>query len=86
MHDGLNRKKDFYKVLEFCQTMVPSLGGNVSAAKQIADDPDQIDAPLVSSGGLTFVAGTILTKQEEYMRRILFRVTRGKALTHFSSY
>jgi len=67
--------------------MVPSLGGNVNAAKQVnPEDADQIDAPLVSTGGLTFVAGTILTKQEEYMRRILFRVTRGKALTHFHSY
>lgn len=87
MHDGLNRKKDFMKVLEFCQTMVPQLGAGAHAAKQVnPEDPDTMEAPLVATGGLTFVAGTILAKQEEYMRRIIFRVTRGKALTHFASY
>jgi len=64
--------------------MAPTFGGNVAAARQVA--ADEMDAPLVPTGGFTFVAGTILAKQEDYMRRIIFRVTRGKALTHFNSY
>lgn len=67
--------------------MVPTLGGAQPALKAVGAAQDEMEAPLVSAiGGLTFVAGTILTKQEDYMRRIIFRVTRGKALTHFESY
>lgn len=48
MTEGLNRKRDFFKVLEFCSLMVPSLGAGAHAAKAVSpEDPDAIDAPLV---------------------------------------
>ena len=40
----------------------------------------------MAQGGvqIQFVAGTIRDEDQERLRRMLFRVTRGKALTHFS--
>lgn len=35
---------------------------------------------------LQFVSGTILEKECDRMKRMLFRATRGMALTHFSSF
>ena len=37
-------------------------------------------------GGLSFIAGTIKDGESERMRRMLFRATRGQALTHFSQF
>ena len=37
-------------------------------------------------GNLQFIAGTIKDGEAERMRRMLFRATRGQALTHFSPY
>ena len=44
----------------------------------------QIDAsePLMQ-GELQFIAGTIKDGEQERMKRMLFRATRGQALTHF---
>jgi len=44
-------------------------------------------APAVGGGiNISFVAGTILDGDEQSrMQRMLFRITRGKALTHFSA-
>lgn len=44
----------------------------------------QIDAsePLMQ-GDLQFIAGTIKDGEQERMKRMLFRATRGQALTHF---
>lgn len=35
---------------------------------------------------ITFVAGTIKDGEQDRMKKLLFRVTRGKALTYFSEY
>ena len=48
-----------------------------------------VQQPLLGSDGgvaITFVAGTIKDDECERMRRMLYRITRGKALTHFRSY
>lgn len=43
-----------------------------------------LDQPEFATSSLySFVAGTIKTTQEEYMKKLLFRITRGKALTYF---
>lgn len=45
-------------------------------------------APLLANveGGvqIQFVSGTIRDDESDRMQRMLFRITRGKALTHFS--
>ena len=43
--------------------------------------------PLIEGGvQISFVAGTIRGGEQERMNRMIFRVTRGKALTYFSEY
>jgi hypothetical protein len=37
-------------------------------------------------GGLSFIAGTIKDGESERMRKMLFRATRGQALTHFRTF
>ncbi len=37
----------------------------------------------MDNSALKFVAGTVKMDEMERMKRMLFRITRGKALTHF---
>jgi len=51
------------------------------------DDEANVDnqEPLMD-GNLQFIAGTIKDGETERMRRMLFRATRGQALTHFRTF
>ena len=60
-------------------------GGVIGAGNNFGQDMG-MDAPLIAPGvNITFVAGTIKDGDEPFrMQRMLYRITRGKALTHFS--
>ena len=45
----------------------------------------EAEQPLMD-GGLSFIAGTIKDGETERMRKMLFRATRGQALTHFNAF
>lgn len=52
-------------------------------------DPDELGGYSgIASGGvnIAFVAGTIRGGEQERMNRMIFRVTRGKALTFFKEF
>jgi hypothetical protein len=63
--------------------------GNARPAISMSGSSDQErvnEAPLLSMDigvSISFVAGTILDSECDRMRRMLYRITRGKALTHF---
>ncbi len=40
----------------------------------------------MDNSALKFVAGTVKMDEMERMKRMLFRITRGKALTHFNPF
>lgn len=47
----------------------------------------EAEAPLMSAvGNVAFVSGTIKDGEQDRMKRVLFRVTRGKALSHFNDF
>lgn len=52
-------------------------------------DPDELGGYSgIAAGGvnIAFVAGTIRAGESERMNRMIFRVTRGKALTFFKEF
>lgn len=82
--------KDFDQVLNFVKTMMPKLNDVQPAKSSKTMDEEEKNSlnnareneGLLGSGQpgasfYAFVAGTIKTMQEEYMKRLLFRVTRG---------
>lgn len=88
MKTELNKLRDYQQVLTFVMTMLPMI--NAQPAQHRVDEernPDQAE-PLMNDGGvqITFVAGTINDGEQDRMKRLLFRVTRGKALTHFKEF
>lgn len=87
MKQELNKLRDYQKVLNFVQSMVPQLG-NAKPARAFQDEEKNESAePLMNDGvQITFVAGTIKDGEQDRMKKLLFRVTRGKALTYFNEY
>jgi hypothetical protein len=63
--------------------------GNARPAVSVGASQDMeraIQSPLLNMDmgvSISFVAGTILDVECDRMRRMLYRITRGKALTHF---
>lgn len=82
-HD-VGKLQDYLQVLKFVQVMIPSLGAAMPA-RHAANDHE---APLIESvgGNVSFVSGTIKDGEQDRLKRLLFRVTRGKALTHFHEF
>jgi len=83
MRAELNKLRDYETVLQFVQRMMPVIG-NAAPARARNVDQETVE-PLMQEGGIsiTFVAGTIKDGEQDRMKKLLFRVTRGKALTHF---
>lgn len=62
----------------------PAVSVSMSGSSQ--DMERAVQAPLLNLDigvSISFVAGTILDSECDRMRRMLYRITRGKALTHF---
>jgi len=76
------------EVLKFVETMIPRLGQAMPARNQLGDAEklNDVSEPLMEGGKVSFVAGTIKDGEQDRMKRMLFRVTRGKALTHFHEF
>ena len=66
-------------------TMVNSLNGAMPARAGGNRDAENPGA-AGGDGGLSFFAGTIRHEETERMKKMLFRSTRGLALTHFKPY
>ena len=93
---------DYEKVLNSVKVIIPRLQGGAVDVKasmhgglriekgfSLNDDED-LQQPLIGDdqGGvfITHVAGTIEAEEKERLKKLLFRVTRGKALTYFTDY
>lgn len=75
-----------------------SMHGGINYKSSLNQDDEQSNIPLVnnaaminpmlSEGGIsiTHVAGTIDANEKDRMKRLLFRITRGKALTYFNDF
>lgn len=82
MQEGITKLEDYQKVISFIREMVPALQGAIPAnAARDEENARQADQDI-----LQFVAGTIKEQEKERMKRMLFRATRGMALTHFNDY
>lgn len=95
----INKMEDYARVLDFVQNMVPQLGnakpvanrggsdllngsvngGNGTKGAAVADE-----APLL--GEIQFISGTIKAEEQERLKKLIFRSTRGKALTFFNDF
>ena len=85
MQAAINKQVDYYNVLHFVATQANTLGSMAPDLSRSVDD-ENMAAPLIQEGGgvsISFVSGTIRNEERERMSRILYRVTRGKALTRF---
>ena len=89
MTQDINKLEDYLQVIQFVTNMVPQLQGARPARVNPSGDAENgladADQPLID-GSLQFVAGTIKDGETERMRRMLFRATRGQALTHFRTF
>ena len=87
IQNDINKLEDYLQVIRFVQEMVPQLQGAMPVQVHEGENEAQNDAsePLMD-GGLQFIAGTIKDGETERMRRMLFRATRGQALTHFRQF
>lgn len=85
MQNNINKQVDYCHVLTFVARQ-----SNQLASMQMGMQGGMQDGsmqPLLNDAGvnISFVAGTIKDGDEPIrMQRMLFRITRGKALTHFS--
>jgi hypothetical protein len=82
MQADINKKVDMCHVLTFVAGQ-----SNQLKSYQVAPSSDMAAQPLLDNAGvnISFVAGTVKAGEEPMrMARMLFRITRGKALTHFS--
>lgn len=82
--DNINELEDYRHVVEFIDEMTHSLAGARPA--QPNRDAENPSAEPVMEGNLQFIAGTIKRDEMERMKRMLFRNTRGQALTYFKTF
>lgn len=88
MQSGINKLADYCWVLSFVAKQANSLT-MMQPGHDSNVDNEMGAQPLLGSGAdggvqISFVAGTIKAEEKIKMERMLFRITRGKALTHFS--
>mmetsp|Transcript_96409 Transcript_96409/g.132745 ORF Transcript_96409/g.132745 Transcript_96409/m.132745 type:complete len:126 (+) Transcript_96409:425-802(+) len=94
MQENINKMHDFKQVMDFVVTMTPQMQGAMPNGKpKVAAADEESSAMLLEQPELaannslySFAAGTIKAQQKEFMKRLLFRITRGKALTYFSDF
>jgi len=86
MRSDINKMKDYFEVLDFVSETAPQTGSAIPA-NMVADIESGFEN-VNAYGGLTtaFLAGTIKGGEQERMNRLIFRVTRGKALCFFKEY
>jgi len=85
--------KDFKQVMDFVVAMTPQMAGVMPNRGNVVDQEnsamllEQPELAQNSTGSLySFAAGTIKAQQKEFMKRLIFRITRGKALTYFDDF
>jgi len=101
MHENYETLTDFHTVLTRIQKIVPAIslrrlsqraasvasedGRPMTSLNYVQEQDDKV--PLMSSG-LQFanIAGAILQTEKEKMKKLMFRATRGNALTFFSDF
>lgn len=95
MDASLNKLDDYKRVLDYVVEMLPFIraGGNPQIDKQsysINDDrrPSQVSEYLIDEqdrevDDIQFASGTVRQDEKERLSKMLFRLTRGKALTFF---
>lgn len=82
--NNVSKLEDYYHVIHFISTMTHNLEGAVPAQNNgDAEAPAGVDEVQSS---LQFIAGTVRHEEMERMKKMLFRITRGKALTHFKDF
>ena len=82
MKEGISKLQDYQKVIGFVKKMLPQLQNAVPSSNAGVDDENN----NMDSEMLQFVSGTILETEKERMKKMLFRATRGMALTHFEEF
>ena len=80
---NINNQKDYAEVIQFLMRMVHNLQGALPANN---GGRDAENAGAQGDSSLSFFAGTIKQDEQERMKKMLFRSTRGLALTHFHPY
>jgi hypothetical protein len=83
MKDGIAKLKDYQKVVAFVKQMLPQLHGAIPSNVVSADVENNV---AQDSEMLQYVSGTIQEREKERMKRMLFRITKGMALTHFEEF
>ena len=79
--------KDYFQVLQFVKQQSATLANANPALAAGADVENSGNIPLIEGGvQISFVAGTIRGGEQERMNRMLFRITRGRALTYFEDF
>ena len=76
-----------------------SVHGGLNYKGSLNYDDEHASVPLVNNGmskeipsdgmegiSITHVAGTIDANEKDRMKRLLYRITRGKALTYFNDF
>lgn len=83
MKEGISKLQDYQKVIAFVKQMLPQLQNAIPSNNSGVDDENNNGT---DSDMLQFVSGTILETEKERMKKMLFRATRGMALTHFEEF
>lgn len=83
MQNDVNKMDDYKQVLKFVKSMVPQLGGARPMNPKVGDEElkgsiqmSGDSSPLLE-GGISFIAGTIQAIEQDRMKKMLFRATRG---------
>jgi len=84
---SIKKLEDYKEVVKFISEMMHNLDG-AQPSKGVRDPENAlglVNQDAVESS-LQFIAGTVKHEEMERMKRMLFRFTRGRALTHCKSY
>jgi len=81
---NIDKLDDYNQVISFISSMMNNLNGARPA--QAASDAENPGGDLYIDSALQFIAGTVKHEEMERMKLMLFRITRGRALTHFRPY
>lgn len=89
MQMAINKLVDYCHVLTFVANQSNQLAKlsqfGIESAQQEGYQPLLQSESMPGGINISFVAGTINDGEDIRMQRMLFRITRGKALTHFSA-
>lgn len=81
---NIGKLEDYYEVIKFISTMTHNLEGARPA--QGGRDAENPGNEIQAESSLQFIAGTVKMDEMERMKKMLFRITRGRALTHFKPF